>query len=98
MQERLVMYDKDKLSWAEWLVILILATLLLGSLFYIKDTSRVSIIFTGALTSAILILLFFVRDLNNLNFGESAVSISPYERVLDSIGKPRYYKGKGEII
>ena len=97
-RERLVMYGKDDLSWAEWLVILLLGGLLLFSLFYVKDETTVSIIFTGTLSSAILILLFFVRDLNNLNFGENAVSISPYERVLDAIGKPRYYKKKGEII
>jgi len=97
-REKLVMYGKDNLSWAEWLVILILGFLLLGSLFYVKDDSLVSTVFTGALTSAILILLFFVRDLNNLNFGENAVSITPYERVLDAIGEPRYYKSKSKLI
>ena len=97
-REKLVMYGKDKLSWGEWLVILFLGILLLGSLFYIKDESATSIVFTGALTSAILILLFVVRDLNNLNFGENAVSISPYERVLDAIGKPRFYKKKGGVV
>jgi len=97
-REKLVMYGKDMLSWAEWLIIVLLGGLLLGSLFYVKDTSLVSILFTGALTSAILILLFFIRDLNNLNFGENAVSISPYERVLDAIGKPKYYRKKGDVI
>jgi len=97
-REKLVSYGRDKLSWAEWLVILFLAVLLLGSLFYVKDESLVSTIFTGSLISAILILLFFIRDLNNLNFGEQAVSIEPYERVLDAIGKPRYYKKKGNIL
>jgi hypothetical protein len=97
-REKLIMYGKDRLAWAEWLVVLLLGGLLLFSLFYAKDESSTSIIFTGTLSSAILILLFFVRDLNNLNFGENAVSISPYERVLDAIGKPRYYKSKGEVI
>jgi hypothetical protein len=67
-------------------------------LFYVKDTSFISFIFTGAITSAILILFVVLRDLNNLNFGESAVSIEPYERVLDTIGKPRYYKLKTKEI
>ena len=77
---------------------LFLGGLLLASLFYVKDTSLVSILFTGAITSAILILFIVLRDLNNLNFGESAVSIEPYERVLDAIGKPRYYKSKRRAI
>ncbi len=93
-REKLVMYGKDKLSWGEWLVTSFLGILLLGSLFYVKDTSLESIIFTGAISSAILILFIVVRDLNNLNFGENAVSIEPYERVLDAINKPRYHKNK----
>lgn len=94
-REKLVSYGKDKLSYGEWLVIFFLGGLLLISLFYTKDASMTSIIFTGALSSAILILLFVVKDLNNLNFGESAISIEPYERVLDAIGEPRYFRKKG---
>ncbi len=97
-RENLVMFGKDKLSWGEWLTILFLGALLLASLFYIKDSSLISIIFTGAITSAVLLLFIVLRDLNNLNFGENAVSIEPYERVLDAIGKPRYYKTKRRVI
>jgi hypothetical protein len=100
-RENLVMFGKDKLSWGEWLISIFLGGLLLVSLFYIKNSSLVSILFTGAITSAILLLFVVLRDLNNLNFGENAVSIEPYERVLDAIGKPRYYKSKrkeSEII
>ena len=96
-RERLVMYGKDKLATGEWLVILFLGGLLLWSLFYIKTAELLSILFTGAITSSILILLFVVKDLNNLNFGESAVSVEPYERVLDAIGKPRYFHQKGSF-
>jgi len=97
-RENLVMFGKDKLSWGEWLITFFLGGLLLASLFYVKDTSLVSTLFTGAITSAILILFIVLRDLNNLNFGENEVSIEPYERVLDAIGKPRYYKTKRRAI
>jgi len=97
-REKLVMYGKDKLSWGEWLVSLFLGGLLLVSLFYVKDNTLVSSLFTGAITSAILLLFVVLRDLNNLNFGESTVSIEPYERVLDAIGKPRYFKSKRKAI
>jgi len=96
-REKLVMYGKDKLSWGEWLVVLFLGFSLLGSLFYIKGDSIVSIVFTGAMSSAILMLLFVLKDLNNLNFGENSISVEPYERVLDAIGKPRYHRKKGSI-
>ncbi len=100
-RENLVMFGKDRLSWGEWLITFLLGGILLTSLFYIKDSSVTSILFTGAITAAILILFVVLRDLNNLNFGENAISIEPYERVLDAIGKPRYYKSKrkkGEVI
>jgi len=97
-RENLVMFGKDTLSWGEWLVSLFLGVLLLASLFYIKDSSLVSIVFTGAITAAILLLFLVLRDLNNLNFGEQAVSVEPYERVLDAIGKSRYYRKKGDVL
>lgn len=93
-RESLVTFGRDRLSWGEWLTILFLGILLLLSLFYIKDDSLISILFTGSISSAILILFIVVRDLNNLNFGENSISVEPYERVLDAIGKPRYYGGK----
>ncbi len=95
-RENLVMFGKDKLSWGEWLITFLLGGLLLTSLFYVKDSSTISILFTGAISSAVLILFIVLRDLNNLNFGENAVSIEPYERVLDAIGKPRYYRDKNK--
>lgn len=91
-RENLVMFGKDKLSWGEWLITFLLGGLLLASLFYIKDSSAISTVFTGAIASAVLILFLVLRDLDNLNFGENAVSIEPYERVLDAIGRPRYFK------
>ena len=97
-RENLVMFGKDKLSLGEWLITFFLGGLLLASLFYVKDVSLVSTLFTGAITSAILILFLVLRDLNNLNFGESAVSIEPYERVLDAIGKSRYYSAKSKSV
>ncbi len=93
-REKLVMNGTDHLTKAEWTVVFLLGALLLFSLFYVKTMAFISIMFTGFLASAILILLLVIKDLSNLNFGESSVSIEPYERVLDTIGKPRYYKKK----
>jgi len=97
-RERLVMFGRDKLSLGEWLVVLFLGFLLLGSMFYVKDSTLVSNIFTGSISSAILILLFVLKDLNNLNFGENAISVEPYERVFDAIQKPRYFKKEKSAI
>ena len=93
-RENLVMFGTDKLSVGEWLITLFLGILLLASLLYVKDTSLVSNIFTGSILSAIIMLFIVLRDLNNLDIGESSVSVEPYERVLDAIGKPRCFADK----
>lgn len=98
VREKLVMYGKEKLSVGDWLVTLFLGGLLLASIFYVKDTTFMSIVFTGSVSSAVLIIFIVMRDLSNLNFGENAVSIEPYERVLDDIGQPRYYKTKRRAL
>lgn len=95
-REALVMFGRDKLSWGEWLTLYVLGGLLLISLFFTKDTTLISTLFTGGITSAVLILFILLKDLNNLNFGENAVSIEPYERVLEAIGEDRYYTPGGE--
>lgn len=89
-REKLVMSGEDHLSRGEWVVISLLGSLLLFSLFYVKTLELVSVVFTALLSASILILFLVIRDLDNLKFGESVVSIEPYERVLDAIGKPRY--------
>jgi uncharacterized protein YneF (UPF0154 family) len=89
-REKLVMSGEDQLTKGEWIVVLLLGGLLLFSLFYVKSLEMVSVIFTALLSSSILILMLVIRDLDELKFGETAVSIEPYQRVLDTIGKPRY--------
>jgi len=93
-RESLVMFGKDRLTWGEWISTLILGSLLLVSLFYIKTDNLTSILFTGSIATAILVLFIVLRDLDNLNTGENEVSVEPYERVLDAIGRPRYYRSK----
>ena len=89
-REKLVMNVEDHLTRGEWTVVILLGALLLFSLFYVKTLETVSIVFTAILSASILILFLVIRDLNNLKFGESMVSIEPYQRILDAIGKPRY--------
>ena len=95
-REALVMFGRDKLSLGEWLTLYVLGALLVSALFLTKGADLASILFTGGIMSAVLILFILLRDLNNLNFGENAVSIEPYERVLETIGEDRYYSQVGK--
>lgn len=85
IREKLITYGMDKLSMGSWLVIYFIGFLLLTSLFYIKDTSIESIIFTALISSSVLILIIILKDLNNLDFGERAISFKPYKRVLNKL-------------
>lgn len=90
-REKLIIFGKDKLGKAEWMVIGMLGIALLGALFYLKTPEPASIIFTWLLSSAIIVLFLVLRDLSNLSYGEEIVSFDPYEKVLDTIEMPRFY-------
>ena len=76
----------------EWLILVFLGLILFVCIFYLNDTSSMaSILFTGSVSSAVLMLFVVLVDLNNINFSENEVSIEPYERVLDAMDRPRYY-------
>ena len=90
-REKLFVYGKDKLSKAEWIVVVFLAIVLLFSVFYINNGQIFSALLSGTLSSAIITLLLILRDLNDLSFGEQAISFEPYETIFDVIEMPRYY-------
>jgi len=90
-REELSMLGKNKISSGFWSVIVTLAAVFLFTLFYLKTAAPTSIIFTALLATVVAVLLLAIRDLNNLRFAEDIVSFEPYERVLDFIGKPRFY-------
>lgn len=90
-REDLNILGKNRLSREMWGVITSLAAIFLFTLFYLKTMTPASILFTSFLATAVIILLLATRELDMLRFGEEAVSFEPYERVLDVIGKPRFY-------
>jgi len=90
-REKLIMLGKSKLKALEWSTVIILAFTLIFSLFFLKTPEVTSIVFTGLLSSVVVILLFVLRDLNDITSGEDMISFEPYEEVFDTIGKSRYY-------
>lgn len=91
-REKLFMYGADRLSRPEWSVIYFLATIFLFSIFFVNTQEIFSILLVGMLSSAIVILILILHDLNNLSYGEEAVSFEPYETIFDIIEKPRFYR------
>jgi hypothetical protein len=91
---KLTVQGKFKLTNLQWTLIILMASTLLFSLFYLKTAELTSILFTGLISSTILILLIVVKNLSDLTYGEDVISFEPYEKVFDAIGKPRYYPRK----
>lgn len=93
-RKKMTVIGQDRLSKAEWLVVISLSATLIFCLFYLKEPNITSTIFTGLLTTVILLLLLILQDLDDLSYGEETVSFEPYERIFDAIGKPRFYLKK----
>ena len=90
-REKLFMYGKDRLDKLEWVVLLSLATILMISIMVIRVPNLSSLLLSGILISAVIILLLLLKDLNDLSFGEETISFEPYETIFDVIGMPRFY-------
>ena len=90
-REKLFMYGKDKLDTVEWVVLILLASILIVSLLLVRLPILSSLLLSGTLIFIIVALLLLLRDLNNLTFGEEAISFEPYETIFDVLGVPRFY-------
>jgi hypothetical protein len=82
---------KERLMPGEWIILYILSGIIVFCVFYIKTFTSFSILFTILLTAAIFIVLFIIRDLNNLRLKGELLAYESGQKVFDAIGKPRYY-------
>ncbi|MBD3259339.1 hypothetical protein GF371_01775 [Candidatus Woesearchaeota archaeon] len=82
---------KEKVLPGEWSVMYILTGIIIFCVFYIKEWSLHSIIFTILLTTAVLIVMLIIRDLDNLRLKGEYLGYESGQQVFDVIGKPRYY-------
>ncbi|MBC2664048.1 hypothetical protein H7F51_00800 [Novosphingobium flavum] len=78
-------------SRMQWCPLLMLAVILVTSLFYLKSGSTVSSVLTAILAFAIFLILFVIKDLSDLNLGGEFLKFETMERVFEFIGKQRYY-------
>lgn len=93
-RENLFNFGKVRLTKQHWMVMVFLAIVLEFSIFFLKTPEFFSILCTAVLASIVIILLLILWDLNDLRLGEEIISFEPYQRVLDVIGKPRFYLKK----
>jgi ABC-type multidrug transport system fused ATPase/permease subunit len=78
-------------SFVQWCSLLLLAFILVASLYCLKSSSFLSSLLTGLLAFAIFLMLYVVKDLSQLRLGGDYLKYETIERVFEHIGKLRYY-------
>lgn len=87
----------SRLKPYEWVVIMLLGSLLIINIFYIKETTAISYLFTTLLSIMVIMVLAVIRDLNDLEWNIEVIGYQPYEEIFDLIGKPRYFPSESLI-
>ncbi len=82
---------KERLGWGEWAILLILAGIILSSLFLMREPVLYSWIVTILFGTALILVMLIIRDLQNLMFGGSSLLEESGQEVLEFMGLPRYY-------
>jgi len=82
---------KERLMPGEWIILYILSGIIIFCVFYMRTFTLFSILFTILLATAIMIVMFIIRDLNNLRLKGELLAFESGQEVFDTIGKPRYY-------
>jgi hypothetical protein len=78
-------------SFVQWCSLLLLAFILVATLYRLKSNSLLSSLLTGLLSFAIFLMLYVVKDLSELRLGGDYLKYETVERVFEYIGKLRYY-------
>jgi len=82
---------RERLFFSEWIMLTTLSTIIAFSLLFL-DVSHFFYKVIVLIFPAILVLaLNIIYDLDKINWSREIITIEPTERILDSIGKKRYY-------
>jgi len=83
---------KEVVNRGQWILLSMLSIIILFCLFSLKTNDVFSMTITVLLSSALIIILLLLRDLQNLRFGgEEELLVESGQEVFESIGLLRYY-------
>jgi membrane protein implicated in regulation of membrane protease activity len=83
--------SSEKLSFGQWFILIFLAGIILFCLFYLKTPALYSHLITILLSTVLILALLILRDLQNFMLGDSELTEESGQRLLENIGKLRYY-------
>ena len=78
-------------SRLQWCPLLLLAAILIFTMFAMKSDTFTSSFLTGSLSFSILLILYVIKDMSDLKLGGDFLKYETVERVFNFIGKERYY-------
>ncbi len=90
-RQKLTVLSTQTLSIFQWMVLYILSTLLVLTLYGLRDGNMFFSIATVAISSSVVLVLLLVRDLDLYLWNEKTFGYDIYQNVLQTIGKLPYY-------
>jgi len=82
---------REKLTVGQWLILILLSGIIVFCLFYVDFSESFFRIIAVLLSTAMVLILLTLRDLQNLRIGSQLIATETGEEIFDFIGKPRYY-------
>lgn len=83
--------SQETMRASSWVLLLVLTAIILVSVFYVRTDAFYSHFVTVGLSTALLMLLLILRDLQNMMLGGQDLLDESGQEVLEAIGKRRYY-------
>ncbi len=79
------------MSSASWLLMVLLSIIIIASLFLTRDGSMASVLIVSLLSSAAILSLFILVDIDGNKFGEEQFAVNTYQDVFSAMGELHYY-------
>lgn len=83
--------SREKVRVGQWGVMLILASIIIFSIFFIKSSGIFSQITTVLLSTTLILVMLLIRDLQNCRLNGELLLVESGQEVFDDMGKLRYY-------
>ncbi len=90
-REEMYLLEEDKISITLKSTLVLLTAVILFCLFYLRTNVWYSDLITILLSTSVVLVLFLIRDLDELNISDYAIEYGIYFRLFNIIGKPRFY-------
>jgi hypothetical protein len=90
-REEMYLLEEDKISGLLNTTLVLLTSVILFCLFYLRVDALYSNFITVILSTSVVLVLTLIRDLDHLNISNYAIDYGLYFRLFDIIQKPRLY-------